>query len=226
MTGRTGFILAEDEAVKNNFAGITVNDDRNAQRPVGVHFRWPNQEIEKAYPFITVDLIGVDHALSRQHSDQYIYAYGANMANTGHIGASSGFKYWPDTTADLSTLGANGYQRTTEFIPIDLTYQVSTYCRDPRHDRQLAGILFSTGRIPFRYGYIEVPEDNTIRRFDLLGWQQSDLLDQEAANRKTIFRKVFTLQTTAELAPFQLVSLYTVSSAKPSLVVTTTTPLS
>lgn len=53
--------------------------------------------------------------------------------------------------------------------------------------------------MPFRRGFIDVPEDGTIRRFDLAGWTSSDLLDQESGFKKRIFRKVFTVQMSAEI---------------------------
>ncbi len=215
-----GFLLAESEAVKKVFDGLTVSDDRNGTRPVRTFFRWPAGEIEKAYPFITVDLVGIVHAKERQHSDQYIYAYdGTPPAEVAErITPATTFNYWPDTAASIDAMVAgNGYRRTVEFVPINLYYQVATHCRDPRHDIELMGKLFATNRIPFRYGYVEIPIDDTIRRLDLLSWSQSDLHDGEASNRRKIFRKVFTLQTTAELAPFQVAALNTVSSVQKAI---------
>jgi hypothetical protein len=52
---------------------------------------------------------------------------------------------------------------------------------------------------PFRKGSIHVPADNTDRRLELLDWSTADLLDPEAGYRKRIFRKVYTLQMSAEL---------------------------
>ena len=51
---RSGFLLAEDEALKQHLSGITVTDDRNEHRPVKVFFRYPEGETEKHYPFITI----------------------------------------------------------------------------------------------------------------------------------------------------------------------------
>jgi len=65
---------------------------------------------------------------------------------------------------------------------------------------------------PFRRGFIEVPEDNTIRRFDLMSWGNSDLLDGEAAYRKRIFRKVYSIQMTAELPASDYYALKQVTS--------------
>jgi len=69
---KTGFLFAEDEAIKLQVSGLTVTDDRDAQRPVQVFFRYPEGETERHYPFITIELIDVVHAKNRQHSESYL----------------------------------------------------------------------------------------------------------------------------------------------------------
>jgi hypothetical protein len=68
-----GFLLAEDAAVKNRFSNLTVSDDRNQDRQVQVFFRYPEGETEKAYPFITVEMIGMSHDTRRQLSETTYY---------------------------------------------------------------------------------------------------------------------------------------------------------
>jgi hypothetical protein len=52
---------------------------------------------------------------------------------------------------------------------------------------------------PLRRGSIHIAADNTDRRLELLDWTMADLLDAEAGYRKRIFRKIYTLQMSAEL---------------------------
>jgi hypothetical protein len=66
--------------------------------------------------------------------------------------------------------------------------------------------------VPLRKGFIDVPEDGTIRRFDLMSWGNSDLLDGEAGYRKRIFRKVYTIHMSAEIPASDLTTLKHVSS--------------
>jgi len=188
-----GFLLAEDAAVKARFSNIAVSDDRNNQRPVSVFFRYPEGETEKHYPFITVELIDLAHNRALQLSETE-YWYGG-----GNLGQS--IDYYPSEmdASDLASQVLPGsVLRMDSFVPITLTYQISTYTRSALHDRQLTSKLLRRVT-PFRRGFIEVPEDGTIRRFDLMGWTSADLLDQEAGYRKRIFRKVYTLQMSAEL---------------------------
>ncbi len=191
---KTGFLLAEDEAVKLRFSNCTVSDDRNNSREVDVFFRYPDSETERNYPFITIELIDVLHATDRQHSDTLIYSGNAGGWSEG----PSYFDYWPSVSASVSGSSSVTYKQTEDFIPVDLLYQVSTYCRTALHDRQITARLLQRV-VPFRYNSIRIQADNTTRRFDLLDWTNADLLDQESGFRKRIFRKVYTLKMSAEI---------------------------
>jgi hypothetical protein len=192
----SGFLLAEDAAVKGRFSNLTVSDDRKTERPVQVFFRYPEGETERSYPFITIELLDIIHARNRQHSETTII--GSTDPESPFYGPNS-FDYWPSEYSGFSEYAEQGpLASAVDFIPVDLLYQVSTFTRSALHDRQLtARILSRTAR--FRWGYIHIPEDDTIRRFDLLDWVTADLLDPEAGYRKRIFRKVYTIQMNAEL---------------------------
>jgi hypothetical protein len=196
-----GLFFAEDAAVKQRFSGLTVTDDRKAQRPVKVFFRYPEVETEKEYPFITIEQIGLSHARELQLSESYYY-----YDQHGTLSPSESLSYWPSEMGEAelaeSVVGP-GYLRSDSFVPIYLTYQVSTYCRSAIHDRQLVSKMIRYV-VPFRRGSILVAADDTVRRFDLLGWTNSDLLDIESGYRKRIFRKVFTIQMTAEIPQSEL----------------------
>lgn len=205
---KTGFILAEDEAIKLRFSSLYVIDDRNAHRPVKVFFRYPEGETEREYPFITIELIDVLHATDRQYSDNPIYF---DTTHNARFAKHPAFvNYWP---SELSAVSAsNSYSASAHFmtadpfIPVDLLYQVSIYCRSALHDRQLTSALLSK-IVPFRYNSIVIPADNTVRRFDMLDWTNADLLDTESGYRKRIFRKVLTLKMSAEITGQELVQL-------------------
>ena len=193
-----GFLLAEDAAVKNRFSNLTVSDDRNQERAVQVFFRYPEGETEKAYPFITIEMINLSHDTRRQLSETNYYYSNTVSASNG----SSYIDYYPSemTSSELASLNiANHALKVHSFIPVNLMYQVTTYTRTALHDRQLSSKILRRV-VPFRTGFIEIPEDGTIRRFDLQSWSTSDLLDREAGYRKRIFRKVFTIQMNAEIA--------------------------
>lgn len=206
-----GFLLAEDAAVKARFANIAVSDDRSAQRVAKVFFRYPEGETEKEYPFITIENVGITHNRSLQHSETQYY-YSNNVA-----GASLGpnfIDYFPSemTASDLDgEMNGAVYLRMDSFVPVTLIYQITTYARSALHDRQLTAKILRRV-VPFRRGFIDIPEDGTIRRFDLVSWGNSDLLDGEAGYRKRVFRKVYTINMSAELPASDLVQVKQVSS--------------
>lgn len=204
-----GFLLAEDAAVKSRFSGLTVSDDRNAARPVKVFFRYPENETEREYPFITIELIDIVPARDRQHSHSVLYQSTSNAsadwytANRPHA-----LTYWPSEHTDFTTYASAGPMvKTAEFLALDLVYQVSTFTRSALHDRQLTAQIMRN-RAQWRWGYVDVPEDGTTRRFDLLDWVSADLLDSESGYRKRIFRKVYTVQINADLPVSDVEPLY------------------
>lgn len=206
---KTGFLFAEDEAIKKRFSNITVTDDRDAERPVQVFFRYPEGETERKYPFITIELIDIVHAKNRQHSELYL--------DTHRAGHPNNLDYWPSTSS-ASSPNVPGFDsfRTTDFTPVDLLYQVSTFTRSAIHDRQMASQMLAN-IVPFRYSSIMIEADGTSRRLDLLDWSTADLLDPEAGYRKRIFRKVYTLQMTSEIPTTALLGLKKVSSVSTTL---------
>ena len=217
MPNRAGFLLAEDQALKEKFSGIQLVDDRDTTRDVSVFFRYPDGETEKKYPFITLELLDINHATNRQHSDQFTYAF----TGTAPAGQSSGhystdnepdtLTYWPNTTTDISTLtpqgpASNPFVSALEHVPVDLLYQVTTFTRSALHDRALQSHIL-TKVAPFRRGYLNVGIDDTQRHMDLMDWRSADMLDEEAGFKKRIFRKVYTLSVTSEIPSTLLVSL-------------------
>lgn len=206
-----GFLLAEDAAVKARFANIAVSDDRDPERIAKVFFRYPEGEKEKEYPFITIEHVGLSHNRSLQHSEQtYYYANGVAGASLSPVFID----YFPseiNAAGMVAELGSADYLRTESFVPVTLIYQVATYARSALHDRQLTSKILRRVA-PFRRGFIEIPEDGTIRRFDLISWVNSDLLDGEAGYRKRIFRKIYTIHMSAEIASSDLVQVKQVTS--------------
>ena len=214
---KTGFLLAEDEAIKKRLTGLTVTDDRDASRDVQVFFRYPEGETERHYPFITIEMIDLIHARNRQHSElelSYYNTAGGASAPANWQKAPNALTYWPSESSNFSQFAnKNSFPilSTNEFVPIDLVYQISTYTRTALHDRQMTSLMLRKV-FPFRRGSIHVDADNTDRRLELLDWTTADLLDAEAGYRKRIFRKIYTLQMGAELPSTDVYGIKQVTS--------------
>lgn len=202
----TGFLLAEDEAIKLKLSGLTVIDTKHPTgNTVGVFYGFPDRPAENRWPFITIDLISVDHAREMQSSDQPINP-----------------TYWPDTTTDATTLFATplpaGMHPTSyEYIPVWLTYQIMTWSRNAQHDRQIHARLLATQRIPMRWGYLNVPADGTTRRLELLSRSYGDSMERMDSSGKRSFRTAYTVRTNAELTPFALMSVQEVATVSVTL---------
>lgn len=221
-----GFLLAEDAALKARFSTLTVSDDRNGSRPVQVFFRYPESETERTYPFVTIEMIDIVHARNRQHSEtQIVYPKTGITNRSDFLDNPDVMTYWPSRIANMENVSASGkdFIVSHEFVPVDILYQVSTFTRSALHDRQLSSKMLST-IVPFRKGFIEVPEDGTVRRLDLLDWTTADLLDSEAGYRKRIFRKIYTLQMSAEIPSTDMFGLKQIDTVVTSVVPDTSNP--
>ena len=178
------FILNEEAALKTLLSGITVSDSGNSARPVGVYYGQPDKEIrQQAYPYITIDLVSVTEDTTRAHRGYVPLTYTPEGVDTTNV------------------------THTNFPIPVDLVYQVSTWSRQPRHDRQLIAALYSPGRLPLRFGQIPIPEDGTNRRVDVLGFSKRDFIESE----KRLFNNVYNIRISSELFPDQLVQAYDVT---------------
>jgi hypothetical protein len=177
------FIINEDKALKTLLTGITVSDSGNATRPVAVFYGQPDVQIrQQSYPYITIELTGVTEEVDRAHRGY--------------------------TTLPYTPEGSDPMMNTATFwpIPVALYYQVTTYARQPRHDRQLISAVYNNNRLPFRFGSLYIPEDGTLRRLDMLGFVKRDITESD----KRLFSNVYNIRVSAEVLPDVLTQLYQV----------------
>lgn len=183
------FIINEDKALKAKLSGIKVSDDKNPQRPVGVWFGQPDTEIRQAsYPFLTIDLIDVAEAFDRAHR--------------GYVD----LKYTPEG-ADPTKPYATDFP-----VPINLDYAITSYSRQPRHDRQIMAQLMY-GPLALRFGTLVIPEDGTVRRLDFLGFTKRDAVE----DGKRLFVNTFTVRVSSEILFGDLNELIKVQNVNLSL---------
>jgi len=171
------FILNEDKALKTLLSGITVSDDKNPSRPVGVWFGQPDIEIQaQAYPYITVDLIDVSEATDR--------------AMRGTVST----KWWPHLPEGV-TPPTQGETVFWDYpVPYNLDYQVTTWARHPRHDRAILDALYRSVLTP-KYQSLYVPEDDSVRSLFILNFTKRDFTDQQ----RRVFSNVLTVRVHSEM---------------------------
>ena len=197
-----GFILGEDLALRRLLSGVTVSDQKsisdNQQRQVGVFYGQPDQELRaQSYPYMTIDLVDIERDPMREMRG----TTNADYLKPIHFGVDGA----TNMITDLP-------------IPVNLIYQITTYARNPRHDRQILSTLLSTKLI--RFGVLEVFEKDvvdsvantetvtsTMRRLDLLSVAKSDNNSEQA---KRLYRNVFTVRVSSEMLQSALRALYSV----------------
>jgi hypothetical protein len=188
------FLLSEDKALRDLLLGMTVTDQKSdasgtATRNVGVWFGQPDQEMtEQKYPYITIDMIDISEDFARAHRGLTKPSYlpdPATMPGSDSVydpATNSWEIHWP--------------------IPVNIDYQITTYSRQPRHDREiLATMLYS--KLPLRFGVLQ-PDDNTVRRLNLLDVSKRDIT--EAGKR--LFVNAFTVRVSSEIAAATYTELY------------------
>lgn len=130
------FLLTEDAALKAHLSGMTVVDEKAGTRAVQVWFGTPDVELrEQRFPFITIDLMDIRIASERQHSG---VIYDIDRHGTATPGTQVYSYEYPAT--------------------YDLVYQISTWARHPRQDRQIVFQLMSQ-KFPNRYGKLGLVAD-------------------------------------------------------------------
>jgi len=180
--------INEDNALKKRITGLTVSDSGNSARPVPVFYGHPDKDIRnQTYPYITIDLVGVSEDRERAHR--------------GYVPLT----YIPEGM-DLGSPTSGAQNMVSMPIPVDLYYQVSTWARQPRHDRQILSAMLNPVRLPYRFGQLWIPEDSTWRRMDLLGFSKRDTNE----GGKRLFSNVYNLRVSAEVFTDEFVPAYQV----------------
>jgi hypothetical protein len=193
------FLLDEDEALRNLLKDMVVTDQKSVtedgpQRKVGVWFGQPDQEIRnQSYPYITIDMIDIAEAFDRAHRGRVNPAYYAD----------------PDTIGEDTTWDPDLHGKDMDYpIPVNIDYQITTYARQPRHDRQLLAQLLYT-KIPLRFAVLDAGPNTlygTTRRLDVLDISKRDITEQG----KRLFVNAFTVRVSSEIAPSTFNKFYKV----------------
>lgn len=178
------FLLSEDKALRDLLKDMTVTDQKSTgtatPRKVGVWFGQPDQEVrDQSYPYITIDMVDIGEDTSRAMRGLAKPSYLPDPTTQGDVpydpATNDWYIHWP--------------------IPVQIDYQITSYSRQPRHDREiLAQILYK--KIPMRFGILQ-PDDNTFRRLDLLDVSKRDVTEQG----KRLFVNAFTVRVSSEIAP-------------------------
>ena len=176
------FIFREDAALKSLLQGLTVSDLNQQDRPVKVWYGFPDLEIrQQDYPYLVIDLYDIQAANDRQMSGIF---YDDTYRGTRISDGSTTYKYEAP-------------------VLWDLMYQVTSYSRNPRHDR---AIMFSmlNEKLPGKYGHLIIPDANdsgnvVARHMFLEGFVKRDQVE----DGRRLLRNVFSIRVLSEMTPTQ-----------------------
>lgn len=187
------FLQNEDAALKAKLQGLTVSDatsDPVTARRVDVRFKDPEYELADAtYPLILISHTFIERSVERESRGYITLNY-----------APEGYAPWADMT------DPNQSPYTTETpIPIDVHYGIQVYARKQRHLIQLTNALIDFYHLPPRFGFLEVPQDGTIRRLDLLGGPEYTETKDE--NNKRLFVALYEVLVSSEIIWAQIDTL-------------------
>ena len=197
------WLLAEDEALKALISQIQVPNEQGVLKPVPVWFRFPESERAIIYPFVTLDLIGIEPAYDLWTSiymmDEHEVEFEDDFGAPHHTGL-----YEPSVTDDIFTLGLDTSKplRRMNYLQYRLFYQITTWSKTFAHDRIMTGAMIRDIIQP-RPSWLRVDADDTWRRIEPLGWASSDMPIQEGGIKR-IFRKAFTISVQSEIPQDQL----------------------
>jgi hypothetical protein len=199
-------------------------------RKVGVWFGQPDQELrDQSYPYITIDMIDIgeevnramrgrvkpdylDNPVTMVQSVQGVQSVQSVQGVQG-VQSAQGVQFVQTILGVQRVQGIQGvqglsYTPTTHNwdisypIPIRIDYQITTYARQPRHDRELlAQLLYK--KIPLRFAVLQ-PDDGTVRRLDVLDVSKRDVTE----SGKRLFVNAITVRVSSEIAPETYNQLY------------------
>lgn len=193
------FIFNEDRAMEKKMEGLVVPAVNSPDTGLPVQILWLNNDIELnnlTFPSIVISNKGIERDPEREARGWVQLQY-----------APEGFKSWDNYTE----VTESPYWAQAP-IPYNVDYQIEVLARTNAHATYLRAILAGPDYLPARFGYLEIPEDGTVRRLDLnAGPTEVDTRDSDG---KRLFHAAYAVRVSTELLPQQIESYYKVQSVE------------
>lgn len=206
------FPAMESRAMRKKLEGMTASASSYPQgRGIPVEYVEPDFELVKAsYPGIYIAYGAVTKANDREVRGPTNLQYAPpglpvdvqvpeDMDNKD----STATVNWPDTGFDRLS---SPYYVADHPIPYNLDFQVAVLTRNYQQTFEIIGQLQDIERLPERFGFLEVPEDGTVRTLELLGGPDTSVIRDEDGKR--LVQTLYSVRVAAEL------SLYDVETIK------------
>jgi len=181
------WILNEDAALKAKLTGLSVSDTNAGAgaRPVLCRYRMPEAEFANmTFPLIVIAHQSILKDDEREHRGKTRLLYTPESEGA-----------WNSLVEDYSTSPYN-----VEFpVPYNINYEVTVYSRKEQHNVELVAQLAQQELLPARFGYLEIPEDGTVRSLFLEGGPEFESAKDNDGKR--VFRTHYVIRVATEIPP-------------------------
>jgi hypothetical protein len=183
------WIYNEDAALKLKLQGLTVGDPNNSSRPVPVRYRLPEDELATlTYPCIIIEHVGINPAPEREHRGYIQLQY-----------APEGLPIWWPTYATSYDPTLSPYYSWFP-LPYNMDYSVTVYTRKmAEHLQPLLATLATENYLPYHFGYLDIPQDGTVRNMFLMEGPQIQYGKDK--DDKRLFRATYMIRVMTEIIP-------------------------
>lgn len=196
------WILNEDRALKLKLQGLKVSDPNAPAggRGVKVRYRLPENELaDLDFPIIIIEHSGISRDPEREHRGYVQLPY-----------APEGLEGWWDANDTKMDPAKSPY--FTDFpIPHNIDYQVTVLARKALHLMPIVSQLAQIDRLPSRFGYLEVPEDSTIRSLFNMGGPDIGTVSYNYGNDedgKRLHRATYMVRVATEIAEVEVDNIW------------------
>ena len=182
------WLYSEDSALKAKLCGLVVFD-ANAPaggRPVPVRYRLPQDELaDLSYPIIIIEHAGLYPAPEREHRGRIKLPYAPEGYQPWYSGPANA---WVDNSPYFADFP----------MPYNFDYQITLYARFmDAHVYPLVATLATEPYLPAKFGFLDIPQDGTIRSMFLEGGPEFSYGKDE--DDKRMFSVTYRIRVFSEL---------------------------
>lgn len=198
-----GWLYVESRAIKKKLQGIRVTASNYPEgREVPVGFIGPDFEVRNAeYPGIYLTYGDMVRATDREHRGTAALEYApsgfpsdvlvpADMEDKENAGVVA----WDEAGFDRLS---SPYRFTEHPLPYNFVFQIAVLTRNHQQAFEIMSHLSSDHYLHDRWGYLEVPEDGTIRTLELTGGPDVSVIRDEDGKR--LVQVLYSVSVSSEL---------------------------
>lgn len=203
------YVVNESRALERKLEGIRLKASTAPKgKTVPVQFVMGDYEFTAAsFPGIYIRLGLVARATDREHRGPILLPYApegkrsdvlvhADMDDTLNLSTVP----WIVDEDSVGDLRASPYKVPDVPVPFDINFDISVLTRNYDHAGQIVNVLADFDRLPPRFGYLEVPEDGTVRTLSLTGGPEIRPLRDRSDKR--YFETLYSITVTSELSVY------------------------